>query len=237
MNVSELFWSRRFRVFDLDGTLVHTLNDLAGALNQAVREMGFKPVPTTLVRASLHAGLEGTVAAAVTYLRLPHEVQAPMLARYRRRYAEGLVLRSTPYDGVPEMLAHLSARGDAMAVCTNKPERQAEDLLVALGLRRHFAVVVGGDTCGECKPHPAPLRRALVRLGAAPSESLLVGDSNVDNACAQGAGVPHVWFTQGYGAPPATYPWCLDSYRALLSSAGPIQRAARVPLTAAVDCA
>ena len=145
------------------------------------------------------------------------EVEAPLLARYRRHYATGLVLRSTPYDGVPDLLAQLSAQGAPMAICSNKPERQAEDLLVALGLRRHFALVVGADTCSERKPHPAPLRHAVARLGGPPSEALFIGDSAVDAACAQAAGLAHLWFGRGYGAPPAVGALRFDSYRELLT--------------------
>lgn len=218
MSVSKLFWSRRMRIFDLDGTLIHTLPDLAGALNQALRELGFRPVPETLVRASLHGGLEGSVAAAGTYLRLPAEVQGPLLMRYRRHYAAGLALRSSVFDGVPEMLAQLSARREPLAVCTNKTQREAEELLAAFGLRQHFTVVVGADTCAERKPHPMPLRHAVARLGGKLGEALFVGDSAVDAACARAAGTAHIWFARGYGAPPEGCAWRFESYRELLRS-------------------
>lgn len=222
MSAFRLFWTRRVRVFDLDGTLIHTLPDLAGALNQALREMGFRSVPETLVRASLHAGLEGSAAAACTYLRLPEQVQAPLLARYRRSYAAGLALRSSPFDGVPEMLAQLSALREPLAVCTNKSQREAEELLAAFGLRRHFAVVVGADTCAERKPHPLPLRHAVARLGARLGEALFVGDSAVDAACARAAGTAHLWYGRGYGMPPQGCEWRIDSYRELLAARLPI---------------
>jgi 2-phosphoglycolate phosphatase len=217
--VARLFWSRRVRVFDLDGTLVHTLPDLAGALNRALRELGFHAVPTSLVRASLHGGLEGSVAAAAAWLRVPTQVQAPLLARYRRHYAAGLALRSVPYDGVVELLAHLSARGEPLAVCTNKATREAEALLDALGLLEHFALVVGADTCGERKPHPKPLHHTLLHLGARVDEVVFVGDSAVDADCAAAAGVQHLWFSKGYGVAPAQSPWRLDSFRLLLDKA------------------
>jgi phosphoglycolate phosphatase len=222
MSVHRLFWSRRVRVFDLDGTLIHTLPDLAGALNQALREMGFRSLPETLVRASLHAGLEGTVAAACAYLRLPEQVRLPLLARYRRCYAAGLALRSTPMDGVPDLLAQLSARRQPMAVCTNKPQREAEDLLAAFGLRRHFDAVVGADTCAERKPHPLPLRQAVARLGDGLAEALFIGDSAIDAACARAAGTAHLWYGRGYGMPPTGCIWRVDSYRDLLSHREPM---------------
>ncbi len=222
MIANSLFWSRRVRVFDLDGTLIHTLPDLAAALNQALREMGLRSVPETLVRASLHAGLEGSVAAACTYLRVPQEAQVPLLVRYRRHYAAGLALRSTPYDGVPELLAYLSARGEPMAICSNKPQRHAEELLAAFGLHRHFAVIVGADTCSERKPHSAPLQFAVARLGGRLGEALLVGDSAVDADCARAAGTSHLWFSRGYGAVPEGCGLRIDSYRELLRrSMGP----------------
>jgi len=216
------FWSRRVRIFNLEGTLVHTLPDLASALNHALRELGFAAVPHSLARASLHAGLEGSAAAAVAYQRLPQGVMAPLLARLQRRYLATMTLRSAPYDGVPQLLARLSALRQPMAVCSNLPQRTAEQLLEALGLDGHFTQVVGADTCGERKPHPAPLRRALVRLGARPAEALMIGDSAVDAASALAAGVGHLWFDGGYGLPPPLYPWRFHAWRDLLAAAPPI---------------
>jgi phosphoglycolate phosphatase len=214
---AELFWSRRVRVFDLDGTLVDTLPDLAGALNQALHASGLAAVPAALVRASLHGGLEATVAAALSCLGVTTELHGPVLARYRRHYDAGLALRSAPYEAVPELLARIAERGEPMAVCTNKPQRQAEELLSAVGLRQYFARVVGADTCSERKPHPAPLRHTLQGLNAPPAEALFVGDSEVDAQCAAAAGVAHLWFGKGYGAPPPGAVACrFDAYRSLL---------------------
>jgi len=225
------FWSHPVRVFNLEGTLVHTLPDLASALNHALRELGFAAVPHTLARASLHAGLEGSAAAAVTYLRLPQDVLPPLAARLQRRYLMTMTLRSVPYDGVPQLLARLSALGQPMAVCSNLPQRVAEQLIAALGLAGHFALVVGADTCAERKPHPAPLRRALVRLGARPDEALLVGDSAVDAACALAAGVGHLWFDAGYGLPPPLYPWRFHAWRDLLAGAPGSSSGVSLPVT------
>jgi phosphoglycolate phosphatase len=221
MNAAALFWSRRWRVFDLDGTLVDTLPDLAGALNQALRESRLPAVPAPLVRASLHAGLEGSVAAALVYLNAPAEMRGLVLARYRRHYDLGLALRSAPYPGVARLLAAVAARREPMAICTNKPQRQAEALLSALGLNHHFAVVVGADTCSERKPHPLPLLHALRRLGGPPEEALFVGDSEVDAACAAAAGVPHLWFAGGYGVVDAHARRAhIDAFDALLAPGG-----------------
>ena len=199
----ELLWGRRVRVFDLDGTLVDTLPDLCAALAEAMHELGLQSLPQAvlngLVRASLHGGLQGSVQAVLAEAQASQALMQPLLTTYEACYGRRLCERSRPYDGVPEVINRLLDQGAPMAVCTNKSARQATEILEALDLLSSFQLVVGADTCTHRKPSPVPLLYAIAQLGGEPLEALLVGDSEVDRACAEAAGVPLLWHASGYG--------------------------------------
>jgi phosphoglycolate phosphatase len=210
-------------VFDLDGTLVDTLPDLTRALNDALSELGAPPVPASLVRQSLHGGLEASAAEAMRYLSLDPQVAAPLALAYTRHYAGVPVRDSHPYPGVPQLLARLARDGTRLAVCTNKPLAQAEAVLAATGLGDFFPVVVGADCCASRKPDPEPVRHVLARLGSVPQDALMVGDSLADVRSAYGAGVACLLHAAGYGEVPCTEPGVTGrflSFRDLLASMG-----------------
>lgn len=210
-------------VFDLDGTLVDSLPDLARALNDALAELGAAPVPVSLVRRSLHGGLEASAAEALRYLSLDPVAAEPLALAYARHYARAPAHDSRPYAGVPELLERLVHDGARLAVCTNKPRNQAEAVLEATGLATYFPVVVGADSCSRRKPDPEPVRHALNRVGSSPREAVMVGDSLADVRSAHGAGVACLLHVAGYGEVPCTEPGVLarfGSYPQLLESMG-----------------
>ena len=125
--------------------------------------------------------------------------QGPMLAAFMGGY-HGAVGLTVPYRGVPAALDALAAAGHALGVCTNKPTEPARAVLAHVGLLDRFGVVVGGDSLPVTKPDPAPLFAALDALP--PGPSVYVGDSEVDAATAQAAGVPFLLFTEGYRKSP-----------------------------------
>ncbi len=213
-----LFWSRPHRVFDLDGTLVDTLPDLSAALDQALTELGLPAVGQAVVRDSLHSGLEGSAAAALAWLGAPSGQFPALVERYTRRYAALNGAHAWIYPGVRELLARLDARREPLAVCTNKPEALACELLDRTGLLQHFKVVVGADTCAQRKPHPAPLLHALAGIGGEPHSGVLVGDSRHDVHCARAAGVASIFHDGGYGLAPVASPPRFSHYDELLRS-------------------
>ena len=105
------------------------------------------------------------------------------------------------YDGIAEALVGL-CRLAKLALVTNKPEALSELLLTALGVRQHFAVVVGGDTCQTAKPDAEPLLHAMQAVGALPVTTLMIGDSPGDIACAHAAGTRVIWCAYGYKSAP-----------------------------------
>lgn len=195
-----MFWRCDAAVFDLDGTLVDTLDGLHAALNEALLGHGAAPVDRQCVRRSMHGGFEATVRSALERSHGAEQRADGVLCAYRARYRSLMVDRSVAYRSVREVLEHQRARGCRLGVCTNRDEPLAVELLEGLGLRPLFDVVVGLRAGVEAKPHPRMLLHALQALSTAPATGLMVGDSEVDVACAAAAGVPCVVFSGGYGA-------------------------------------
>jgi phosphoglycolate phosphatase len=198
LQLGELY-SKPIQVFDLDGTLVDTLVDLTVSLNMALYEHRLAPVSRDLVRASLHGGFEASVHAALLASHAPVELFDTLLESYRRCYRSTSGKRSRIYPGVSRVLRALRGRGARLAICSNKVEGEARALLTILGLAGYFEAVVGADTCGERKPSPVPLSRAVTLLGGTADESLFTGDSEIDIACARAAAIDCAFFSGGYG--------------------------------------
>lgn len=208
-------------VFDLDGTLVQTLDGLHLALNDALVSQGLTSVAPDLVRSSMHTGFAGSVQAALRAVPDAQRHRAALLAAYRARYRETMVAQSAVYPGVHEVLQAQRARGCKLAVCTNRDEPVAMELLEGLGLDVYFNALIGLRDDDEPKPHPGLLLRSLKALNIAPGHALMVGDSAADAGCADAAGVPCLVFDGGYGAdslPPAARYARFASYGELLQA-------------------
>ncbi len=179
-------------IFDLDGTLADTSADLIAAANHCFRGLGLgdllHPETDRLTafhggRAMLKLGFSRTTGHGEDEIDRQYPV---LLAAY-----EDCIDRQTLlYPGAIEAVAALRGRGFAVGICTNKPERLAELLLVRLGVRGSFAALVGADTLAVRKPDPATYRAAVERAGGEVGRSLLVGDTETDVKTARAAGVP-----------------------------------------------
>jgi phosphoglycolate phosphatase len=184
-------------VFDLDGTLLDTAEDLAGALNHALAVLRRPPVPPESVRgligqggkALLRKGLDATGGGSEALV----EEYYPVLLDY---YARHICDATRPYPGLEAALQAIEAAGARLAVCTNKAEGLARALFGALGWRDRFAAIVGGDTLPVRKPDAAPLREAVARAGG--GRAVLVGDSITDADTARAAQVPFVAVSFGF---------------------------------------
>ena len=180
-------------VFDLDGTLVDSLDDLHASVNHALRVVGLPPRSREEIHGFVGEGVRLLLARAVA----PHDhLVEPALAAWGPHYEAHCVDRTRPYPGVEALLA---GAGRALAVNTNKPGALARRILAGLGLLPRFAAVVGGDEAPR-KPDPTGLREIMARVGATPDETVFVGDSRIDVAVARAAGVPMIAVTWGYGS-------------------------------------
>ncbi len=196
----------RAALFDLDGTLVHSAPDIQAAANSVLAAEGLAPLSLAEATSFIGGGAAIFVermAAARLPAADPARTRA-MLAAFLDIY-EGAVGRTQPYPGAVAALEALSRSGWALGLVTNKPEGPARALLTHLDLMRFFPVIVGGDSLPQRKPDPAPLRHAIASLGA--GAPVFVGDSEIDAATAQAAGVPFALFTEGYRhSPPEALP-------------------------------
>lgn len=191
-------------LFDLDGTLVDSVPDLAGAVDRMLAELGRPPAGEARVRQWVGNGAQVLVRRALCG-RLELAGTALDEAQFERAY--GLFLQfygeqtsglSTLYPGVLECLDGLRARDIALALVTNKPMRFTEPMLAGFGLRDYFQCVLGGDSLSVKKPDPAPLLQAMRQLGSGPAETLMVGDSVNDLRAARAAGCPVACVPYGY---------------------------------------
>jgi phosphoglycolate phosphatase len=195
-------------IWDLDGTLVDSVADLATALNGVLGGHGLEPRTLGAVRRMIGDGVAELVRRGFEAAGRPlAAAEVPDLRReFMARYGECATRQTRPMPGAAEVLARLSDDGWRHAVCTNKPAGISRDILGALDLSRWIDAVVGGDEGLPLKPDPAPVRACLEALGLAPDRAVMVGDSVNDAAAARAAGVPVVFVRSGYGRSPGTDP-------------------------------
>ncbi len=186
-------------LFDLDGTILDTAADLAAAANAMLAEIGRETLPETRIRDYIGKGVQNLVTRSLeaTGGASAHEA-ARAMSVFERHYLAGIADRSRPYPGVVEGLEALARAGIPMGCVTNKAARFTEPLLERTGLMRFLGVVVSGDTVANKKPHPEPMLHAAAKLGVAPAEALVVGDSLNDVQSARAAGCPVVVVPYGY---------------------------------------
>ena len=182
-------------LFDLDGTLLDTVPDLACAANLMLKELGRPALSDELIATFVGRGIpklvDRTLSGTADCSAAPGILRAG-LDIFERVYAEESGRRSACYPGVLKGLESLAEAGIPMGVVTNKAARFTHDLLERTRLRHYFAVVVSGDTLREKKPDPAPVRYACEQVGVAPSDALFIGDSRHDVAAGHAAGC-EVW--------------------------------------------
>ncbi len=190
MSDAAVFAPRRFRfvVFDWDGTLADSTAIIAGALQQACRDIG-EPVPGD-VDARFVIGLGLADALRHVAPGLPSQRHPELVARYRHHYLAGD--RSIPlFAGVREMLTELAAAGLTLGVATGKSRAGLDHALAQHGVGGCFAATRCADE-GFPKPHPDMLLQLMDRVGAAPGETLMIGDTTHDLLLARNAGTPSV---------------------------------------------
>ncbi|MEO5366202.1 MAG: phosphoglycolate phosphatase [Magnetococcus sp. WYHC-3] len=190
-------------LFDLDGTLVDTSPDLCGALNHVLAGRGYPTLPEAQVRHLVGNGARSLLARGFWGPQGEPPQDDPdfesAVTAFIDYYRDHIIHHgSRPYPGVESTLALLKAQGVGLAVVTNKPEALALRLLDRLDLLDPFALVVGGDTLPQRKPHAAPLQRAMDHLGSTPASTVMVGDSHVDIHAARNAGCRVIAVSYGY---------------------------------------
>lgn len=185
-------------VFDLDGTLVDSVADLAAAINAMLADCGREPLPVPQVRLMIGDGVAMLVARALAARDCRQADHAAAQTLFMRHYESGATSLTTAYPGAANALRALRDDGIPLAVCTNKPARISADILGSLGLAVYFSRVIGGDSLAFRKPDPRVLLALTDEFAVSPESSLLVGDSEVDAQTAHSAGMPFVLMRHGY---------------------------------------
>ena len=197
-------------LFDLDGTLIDSAPDLAGAANRLRADHGLDPLPLAQLRPMVGSGARGMVGVAFGVG--PGNMRfEPLRDAFLAHYEAGLLERTHPFDGVEAMLSALEAAGLPWGIVTNKATRFTLPIVAGLGLAKRAAVVVCGDTTPQSKPHPEPLWHAARAMGLAPEDVVYVGDDLRDAQAAKAAGMAMVVATWGYlGLGEPAHTWGAD---------------------------
>jgi len=183
-------------LFDLDGTLLNTLDDLTAAVNHTLRSFGHSPRSTDEVRALVGNGVRKLIERVLPCGAADPDMEAA-LAEFKQYYTAHCNEFTRPYEGVPEAMAALREAGIELGVVSNKNDAAVQSLVAA-----HFgslvSIAVGGSDAVPRKPAPDMPTLALQALKATPERTLYVGDSDVDAQTAQNAGMDCMLVTWGF---------------------------------------
>jgi phosphoglycolate phosphatase len=186
-------------VLDLDGTIVDSVPDLAAALNRLMAQRGLAPFSLAETARMVGDGVQRLVERA--FVARGQSADAAAIEHYVADYGRNYAVASRLYPGAAATLRSLRGAGWRLAVCTNKLEQPARELLDALGLAGVFAAIGGGDSFPVRKPNPAHLLATLRAAGGVPEMAVMAGDHVNDVAAARGAGLPAIFAAWGYGTP------------------------------------
>ncbi len=201
--------ARHAVLFDLDGTLLDTAPDMAGALNDLRLEEGLPPLPFESLRQHVSHGSARLVS--VGFGVDGGDVHERLRQRFLDVYRARLASATRPFDGMEQVLSAVEAAGLSWGVVTNKPGWLTEPLLEELGLRSRCAAVVSGDTLPVRKPDPRPLLHAAEIIGIEALRCTYVGDAERDIVAGRAAGMRTVVAAFGYlGASDEPAAWGAD---------------------------
>ncbi len=186
-------------IFDLDGTLTDTLESLAFSVNETMREIGLPQITKEQCRMIVGNGAKVLIEEALRLVgddRLGHFEEA--MPVFRRIFDANCTYHVTPYEGIPQMLLEMKEQGLKLGVLSNKPDRQAVRVVNEIFGRNVFDRVQGQREGVPRKPDPAAALAIAESFGAAPEETVYIGDSEVDAATGKAAGMKTVLVTWGF---------------------------------------
>lgn len=183
-------------LFDLDGTLLDSAPDMLVTVNRMRDARGQQPMALSDIRPHVSRGSRAMSAAA--FPELGGEVSPDMIQEFLGIYEAELGRNSLLFDGVAELLEAIEADGARWGVITNKPEYLARQVIPQLGWDSRCAILIGGDSLPQRKPHPLPLLHAAQVLGASIDDCVYVGDDRRDIDAARAASMRSVVALWGY---------------------------------------
>ena len=192
-------------LFDLDGTLVDTAPDLMRAHNHVMKKFGYPTKSTEEIRNLVGQGAGAMLGRSIwgqakkEFGKVQDEkIKKEMVKDFVDFYGKNIVNESTLINGVKKFLIWCKEKKISMAVCTNKQEHLAVDLLKKIGINDFFEYVAGHNTFEYCKPDPRHLTSVIEILGGDIKKTLMIGDSETDANAAKSAGIPIILLEDGY---------------------------------------
>ena len=186
----------RLVLFDLDGTLLDSAPDMLAAVNTMRTQRGAAAMALHELRPQVSKGARAMLAAA--FPDVASEQREALIPAFLAQYELELAKHGSPFEGIEALLGAIEADGGRWGIVTNKPEYLAKQLLPLLGWQTRCAVLVGGDTLPQRKPHPLPLLHAAQTLYVAVEDCAYIGDDERDIIAARAAGMPSVVALWGY---------------------------------------
>jgi 2-phosphoglycolate phosphatase len=183
-------------LFDLDGTLLDSAPDMLATVNKMRGARGRGPMSMDTLRPVVSKGARAMTAAA--FPDVDADERNGWIPEFLEIYERELGHHGAPFDDIEAMLAALEADGCAWGIVTNKPEYLARKLLPLLGWEQRCAVLIGGDTLPQRKPHPLPLLHAAQAMGVEVADCVYVGDDERDIVAARAARMRSVVALWGY---------------------------------------
>ena len=185
-------------LFDLDGTLVDTAPDLMDAHNHVMKKFGHKEKELSDIKSLAGKGAWVMMQRAFRQEIKDEKIKKEMMKEFIDFYSQNIDRGSKPINGVMEFLKWAKTKNISMAVCTNKQERLAVDLLKKLRMYEYFEYVAGSDTFPFNKPDPRHLTDVVEIIQGDLKKTIMVGDSEVDGMSAENAKIPFVLVKDGY---------------------------------------
>jgi len=192
-------------LFDLDGTLVDTAPDLMNAHNHVMKKYGYPTKSTEEIRNLVGQGAGALIGRSIWgqakkefHSVEDKKVKDQMSKEFINFYGKNIINESTLINGVKEFLRWCKEQNISMAVCTNKQEHLAIDLLKKIGIYDYFEYVAGSNTFDYCKPDPRHLTSIIEILSGNIKKSLMIGDSETDANTAKAASIPIILLENGY---------------------------------------
>ncbi|MCU4503496.1 HAD-IA family hydrolase [Acinetobacter sp. WU_MDCI_Abxe161] len=188
---------KKLVIFDLDGTLVDTLDDVVTSLNEALAIYNYQGVTKDYVKGYLGYGGNTLVSSILKFdeKHLVNEINNIYLEKYQKNLLNNTIL----YPGVMNTLDCLANLDVKMAVCTNKKSNFTWEIIEELKIKKYFKIIVSGDTLEDKKPSGIPLSHIINKLSIEKTNTVMVGDTEIDYKSAISADVEFIYANYGYG--------------------------------------